>query len=150
VLLPVRATAVLFLAIAAGAMVPRQLPALLLAGAATLALFVAMAIGIDAWMAAEAGPIPMAQLELGGPRVFDMAFRDNATGKVISMNDLYNRYGDIQTPDRGAPAGFNQVAIGISGDQYAVWVLRESALVGVLALASVGLAALTVQRRRPG
>jgi hypothetical protein len=151
VLLPARAISVLLLAVAVGAMVPRQLPALLLAGAATLALFVAMTIGIDAWMAAEAKPIAMEQVEEGGPRVFDMAYRDDATGEVITMNDFYNRYGDILMPDgQEQPEGFSQVAIGISGDQYGVWVLRESAVLGALALTSAALASLVVRRRRPG
>jgi len=69
---------------------------------------------------------------------------------VITMNDFYNRYGDVAFPDDAqAPEGFTQVAIGIPGEQYWTWVLRESALLGVLALTSAGLAALVVQRRRP-
>jgi hypothetical protein len=155
VLLPVRAIAVLLLAIAVGAMVPRQLPALLLAGAITLALFVGLSIGMDTWMTAEAGPIPIDESRFGsfgeGPRIFDIAYRDDATGEVITMNDFYNRYGDVAIPDgEQGPEGFTQVAIGISGDQYGVWVLRESALLGALALTSAGLAALVVRRRRPG
>jgi hypothetical protein len=149
VLLPVRAATVLLLAIAMGALVPRQLPALLLAGAATLGLFVSLTIGMDAWMKAEAQPLGMDQVEKSGARVFDVAYRENASGKVISMNDFYNRYGDIATPDGGAPEGFTEVAIGIPGDQYGLWVLRESAVLGALALTSAGLAALIVQRRRP-
>ncbi|MDP9251120.1 MAG: hypothetical protein M3O78_07105 [Chloroflexota bacterium] len=56
----------------------------------------------------------------------------------------------LQTPDGEAHQGFSQVAIGIPGDQYGLWVLRESALLGALTLASVGLAGLVVRRRRPG
>ena len=153
--LPVRALAVLLLAIAVGAMVPKQLPALLLAGAVTLALFVGLSIGMDTWMTAEAKPIlvdesgrfgPFAD----GPRIFDMAYREDASGEVITMNDFYNRYGDVAFPDDGgAPEGFTEVAIGIPGEQYWVWVARESAIVGGLALVFGGLAAVVVHRRRP-
>jgi hypothetical protein len=154
VLLPIRALAVLLLAIVVGAMVPRQLPALLLAGAVTLALFVGLSIGMDAWMTAEARPIPMDESRfglLGGPRIFDVAYREDATGEVISMNEFYNRYGDVAIPDgEQDPPGFTQVAIGIPGDQYWPWVLRETAIVGALALGSTALAFVVVQRRRPG
>lgn len=150
VLLPVRALAVLSLAIAVGAMVPRQLAALLLAAGVTLALFVGLTLGMDAWMTAEATPIVMDQVQLGGPRIFDVAYRDDATGEVISMNDFYNRYGDVALPDgEQDPKGFTQVAIGIPGDQYATWVLRESAFLGALALISSAVALSVVNRRRP-
>ncbi|MGZ8562501.1 MAG: hypothetical protein ACXWWU_02660 [Candidatus Limnocylindria bacterium] len=151
VLLPVRALAVLLLAIAVGAMVPRQLPALLLAAGVTVALFVALTIGMDAWMTSEARPIPIDYTQLGGPRIFDVAYRDDATGEVISMNDFYNRYGDVAIPDdQQNPPGFTQVAIGIPGSEYWPWVLRETAIVGALALGSGGLAMFVVERRRPG
>lgn len=153
-MLPVRGLAVLMLGIAVGAMVARQLPALLLAGAATLALFVALSIGMDTWMTAEAEAIPIDEGRFGlagdGPRIFDIAFQDDATGEVISQNDFYNRYGDVAFPDdEQAPEGFTQVAIGIPGDRYWTWVLRESAIVGALALVSGGLVMAVVRRRRP-
>ena len=119
-LLPVRALVVLLLAIAVGAMVPRQLPALLLAVGVTVALFVGLTIGMDAWMTAEAKPIPFDESRFGafadGPRIFDVAYREDATGKLISMNDFYNQHGDVALPDgEPNPPGFTQVAIGIPG-----------------------------------
>ena len=155
VLLPVRAIVVLLLAIAVGAMVPRQLPALLLAGAVSLALFVGLSIGMDTWMTAEAQPMLIDESgRFGpfgdGPRIFDIAYRDDATGEVITMNDFYNRYGDVAIPnDEQEPEGFTQVAIGIPGEEYTTWVVRESAIMGAVALASAGLALLVVRRRRP-
>ncbi len=153
-ILPVRAIAVLLLAIAVGAIVPRQLAALLLAGACTLALFVGLSIGMDTWMRAEARPIPFEESRFGpfsgGPQIFDVAYQEDATGKVISMNDFYNQYGDVALPDgESDPPGFTQVAIGIPGSQYATWVLRESAILGGLAVVAGGLATLVVARRRP-
>jgi len=150
VMLPIRALVVLLLAIAVGAMVPRQLPALLLAAGVTIALFVGLTLGMDAWMTSEAEPIPMADVQLGGPRIFDVAYRVDATGEVITMNDFYNRYGDVAIPDgQQNPKGFTQVLIGIPGDQYWPWVARESAILGALALVGGALATLVVVRRRP-
>jgi len=153
-MLPIRALAVLGLAITVGAMVPRQLPAILLAGAITLALFVGMSIGMDTWMTAEARPILIDESRFGsfgeGPRIFDIAYQDDVTGEVITMNDFYNRYGDVAFPADGqGPEGFTEVAIGIPGTEYGVWVLRESAVLGLVAVASGGLATLVVRRRRP-
>jgi hypothetical protein len=153
-MLPIRALVVLAVAVAVGAMVPRQLPALLLAGAVTLALFVGLSFGMDAWMTSQARPMPIDESRFGllggGPRIFDVAYRDDATGNVISMNDFYNRYGDVALPDgEQDPPGFTQVAIGIPGDQYVTWVLRESALVGAVGLVAGGLATLVVTGRRP-
>ena len=149
-MLPIQALVVLPVAIAVGAMVPRQLPALLLAAGATVVLFVGLRVGMDAWMTAEAEPIPMDQVESSGPRIFDSAYRDYATGKLISMNDFYNRYGDVALPDgESDPPGFTQVAIGIPGDLYFSWVVREAAILAALAVVSGGLATLVVTRRRP-
>jgi hypothetical protein len=155
VLLPARALVVLLLAVAIGAMVPRQLPALLLAIGVTVALFVGLTIGMDTWMTAEARPIPFDESNPfgpfgDGPRIFDVAYQEEATGKVITMNDFYNTYGDVALPDgESDPPGFTQVAIGIRGDQYWTWAVRESAVYGALAVASGGLAAVVVRRRRP-
>jgi hypothetical protein len=153
-MLPVRALAVLLLAIAVGAMVPRQLPALLVAGAVTVALFVGLSIGMDIWMTSEAKPIPFEEESRfgpfgGGPRIFGIAYREDATGEVITENDFYNRYADTFVLDGEMPQGFTQVAIGIPGTEYGVWVLRESAIVGAVAIASGGLALAVVRRRRP-
>jgi hypothetical protein len=158
VLLPVRALLVLLLAIAVGAMVPRQLPALLLAAGVTIALFVGLTLGMDAWMTAEAKAIPIDQSPFGEPRlldgeprIFDVAYLEDATGEVINMNDFYNRYGDVAIPDgEQNPPGFTLVGIGIPGGEYWPWVLRESAIVGALALGSGALAVFVVGRRRPG
>lgn len=42
------------------------------------------------------------------------------------------------------------VVIGVPGKDYGLWVLRESAILGGLALASTALAVFVVGRRRPG
>jgi hypothetical protein len=114
---------------------------------------------MDTWMTAEAKPIPFDESRIDdrfgpfadGPRIFDVAYREDATGEVITMNDFYNRYGDVAIPDdEQGPEGFTQVAIGIPGAEYGVWVLRESAILGAAAVASGWLALVVVNRRRPG
>jgi hypothetical protein len=66
-MLPIRALVVLAVAIAVGAMVPRQLPALLLAAGVMAALFVGLTIGMDAWMTSEAKPIRLRMSSWAGP-----------------------------------------------------------------------------------
>lgn len=153
-MLPVRGLAVLSLGVVVGAMVPRQLPALLLGIGFSIALSVGLSIGMDAWMSAEAKPIPIDEEGRfgpfgGGPRIFEVAFQEDASGELITENDFYNRYEDLFTPEGGVPEGFTQVAIGIPGEEYTTWVLRESAVLGLVALAGGGLARVVVQRRRP-
>lgn len=147
---PVRAIAVLSLAIAMGALVPRQLPAVLLTGGATLALFTGLTLGMGAWMATEAEPMDMDQAYQGGARIFDQAYRVDATGAVITINDYYQQHGDPENLETGVPKGITEVALGIPGDRYGTWVLRESAILGALALAIGALTLVVVQRRRPG
>lgn len=147
-LVAVRALAVLSLGIAAGTLVPCQLPALLLAGAATAAVFIALTIGLDAWMKAEAEPIAMDDAQRGA-RVFDLGYRDDITGAVTPLGWRIGQFGDGGVPG-DKPEGATAVYIGIPSPRYGVWVLRESAVLGSLALASGALALVVVQRKRPG
>jgi hypothetical protein len=148
--IPVRTVAVLVLGIGIGALVPRQLPALLLTGAATLVLFTAITLGMGAWMQAAAEPIAMDHGYESGARVFDQAFRDNATGALISTVDFDQQQIGSEDLESTAPPGMTRVWLGIPGDEYGQWVGRESGIVLGLTLI-VGAATLAVvRRRRPG
>ncbi|MGH2455966.1 MAG: hypothetical protein ACRDHD_06895 [Candidatus Limnocylindria bacterium] len=148
-LVAVRALAVLSLGLAVGTLLPRQLPALLLAGAATLGLFVAVALGMDAWMAAEAVPVDAQNMQ-GVGRVFDMAYRDDATGELIGLSDYYDGHGgEIVTGEDGDPEGMTMVAYVIPDHRYPDFVLRESAILAAVTALALGGATAAVGRRRP-
>jgi hypothetical protein len=147
---PVRTVAVLVLGIAIGALFPRQLPALLLTGATTLMLFTALTLGMGAWMQAAAEPIAMDQGYESGARVFEQAFRDNATGALISTVDFDQQQIGSEDLESSAPPGMTRVWLGIPGDEYGQWVVRESGIVLGLTLIVGAATFVVVQRRRPG
>jgi hypothetical protein len=148
--IPVRTVAVLVLGVAVGALVPRQLPALLLTGAAALVLFTALTLGTGAWMQAAAEPIAMDQGYESGARVFDQAFRDNATGALISTADFDQQQLGSEDLESTAPPGMTRVWLGIPGVEYGQWVLRESGIVLGLTLIVGAATSAVVRRRRPG
>lgn len=145
---PVRAIVVLVLGIFIGTLVPRQLPALLLTGAATLLLFMALTLGMGAWMQAEAEPIPIDHGYEAGAHVYEQAFQNNATGALISTGDFDQQQIGTDNP-AAAPPGMTRVWLGIPGEKYGLWVARESAILGALALVVSAMTLVVVQRRRP-
>jgi hypothetical protein len=83
---PVRTLAVFVLAVGVGTLVPRQLPALLLGGIASLVLAGGLTMGMDAWMHASAVPIPYDQGCEAGSRLLS---RDLArTGAIQAAGQL--------------------------------------------------------------
>jgi hypothetical protein len=147
---PVRAVAVLILGIAVGTLVPRQLAAVLLAGAATLVLFTVLSVGMGAWMQTAAEPIAMDRGYESGARLFDQAFRDNTTGALISTADFDQQAIGTDNPEANAPPGMTRVWLGIPGEKYGEWVVRESAIVlGLTLIVAAGTFAV-VRRKRPG
>jgi len=147
---PVRAVGVLVLAVAIGALVPRQLPALLLSGITSLVLFAVLTLGVGAWMQADAEPIiGVDHAYASGARIFDQAYRNDATGEVVTVSDYYALHGDIAMPEEQTPPGYTAVALGIPGEKYGLWVLRESAVVVALSLLVGTATVVLVQRRRP-
>jgi hypothetical protein len=147
---PVRAVAVTVLGIAVGTLVPRQLPALLLTGAAALFLFTLLNVGIGAWMTASAEPMAIDHGPEAGARLYDQRFQDNVTGALISTAEWDQQQVGTDTPDSGAPPGMTRVWLGVPGDKYGLWVLRESAIVLGLTLLVGAATVVLVQRKRPG
>lgn len=146
---PVRAVAAVVLGIAIGTLVPRQLPALLLTGAAALVLSVLVSWGMGAWMGASAEPIAYDHGYEAGARLYGQAFRDNTTGALISTEEWDQQQLSADNPDPGAPPGMTRIWLGVPGEKYGLWVLRESGIVLGLALFMAGMTFLLIQRKRP-
>jgi hypothetical protein len=114
-------------------------------------LFAGLTLGMDAWMRAESEPISPDVAERTGARVFDFGLRNEATGEVMTLSEYYDTHGfPAEEEPSDFPDGFTGVVFGVPGKDYGIWVLRESAVLGVLALACTGLAVFVVRRRRPG
>lgn len=146
---PVRTLAVFVLAVGVGTLVPRQLPALLLGGIATVVLAGALTVSMDAWMHAAAVPIPYDQGYEAGSRLFSQWFRDDVTGALSDTNAFDAQNFDPNSPGPTSPPGKTRVWLGIPGDQYNLWVAREAAIVlGASLLVAAGTV-LIIRRRRP-
>ena len=148
-LLAVRGLAVLFIGVALGAVIGRTLPALLVAAALCMAMLTGLVLFNDALMRAEAVPLPAGSAQMGASeKVYDTGYRDDRTGKVVRFED-YWAVASGSPMDGGEVPGMTTVAYQVPGSRYPDFVLRESAVLGVVALVFAGLAFGVVQRRRP-
>lgn len=147
-LLAVRGVAVFCIGLAVGTLVPRQMPALLLAGAVTLALFVAVTLVMDDLMRREAVPLTSQEQQQGAAqKIYDSALRDDATGELITYDDFFREHPEAMEGDW--PPGVTPVVYTVPGSRYGDFVLRESAILGAASLLALGTTALVISRRRP-
>jgi hypothetical protein len=147
-LLAVRGVAVICIALALGTVVPRQLPSLLLAGAMTLALFAAITLFMDDLMRQGAVPLTSQEQQQGASqKVYDSAIRVDATGELISYDELYRDHPEAVEGEW--PPGFTPMVYAVPGSRYGDFVVRESAILGAAALLALATTAVVVGRRRP-
>jgi hypothetical protein len=159
-LLVMRGMLALGIGLAIGAILGRQLPALLVAIFAAVAIFTAVSLGMDRWLEADALPTPFG-VEIGGTlRVGDRV--ELPSGKLVSFADLDpdQGYNIAIGPDGIIYTSFDEKGVGsdpiglavsliVPGKFYPTFVLRESAVLGGAVLLVAGLAFGVVQRRRP-
>jgi hypothetical protein len=147
VLLVGRAVVVLGIGLAAGALLGRQLPALLVAGLAVLALMIGLTIYTDELMRREAEPIEMHAMQGAAlSKVFGSGFKDDATGEVIDFDEYYARPDAVNVEE---PPGLTPVVFAVPGERYWDFVLRESGILTAVAVVSGAGAFLIVRRRSP-
>lgn len=144
----VRGVAVGAIGLVVGALIGRQLPALLLAGLGTLALFVAATLMVEGWMEAAAEPVVVGPDQVVSGKIYGSAFRDDATGELLDDEEVYQEFGD-EMDMYGVPRGFSQVYFMVPSRRYGEFVLYESAIFGLVAVVSIGASSLIVANRRP-
>jgi hypothetical protein len=146
-LVAVRGVAVFGVGLALGALVPRQLPALLLAAGFTAALLTGVVLFMDEWLRSEAEPLGVEAMQQGAaPMIFGTELRDDVTGQLIDIDEFYRDNPDIQTDE---PPGMSWVYYMVPGSRHDEFVLRESAIWGAATMVTLGTTALVVSRRRP-
>ena len=146
-LLVVRGVAVLGIGLAAGALIGRQLPALLVAGLVVLALMIGLTIYTDQLMRREAEPIEMRAMQGAAlSKVYGSGFRDDATGEIIGFDEYYARPDAVNVEE---PPGMTPVLFAVPGERYRDFVLRESAIFGAVTVVMGSGAWLIVRRRSP-
>jgi len=145
--LAVRGLAVGTLAVLVGAVVGRQLPALLLAAIATLGLFVAVTLASENLMAGAVEPIAIQPEQIVSGKIYGSGYREDATGTLLSDEQAYAKLGNAL--DYGIPQGYSQVYYMVPSRRYGEFVLYEAAMFGAVAVIGVAGAAAVVSRRSP-
>jgi hypothetical protein len=144
----VRGVAVGAIGLVVGALIGRQLPALLLAGLGTLVLFVAATLIVEGWMEAAAEPVAVGPDQVVSGKIYGSGFRDDATGELLTDEEAYEAFGD-ELDLYGVPPGYSNVYFMVPSRRYGEFVLYESAIFGLVALAGIGASTAIVARRRP-
>ena len=147
-----RAALMLVVGVAAGAVIGRLLPSLLVGIGLSVAILVGFALVLPYW-------VPSAELTGGelvifgpGPLRTGAEYR-LATGEIVSaqegeilMQSLYEESGGEEPDPAVMP---QQIMYGVSADRYPDVLLRESLVITVTALAVAVIAVMIVRRRRP-
>jgi hypothetical protein len=134
-----------------GAVVGRQLPALLISGALIgVAVYGAYSVS-DAWVRDDSQIGRFDEIAMGA-KFLDTLLR-TPEGEFISWDEAYQRYGSaVESIDyEGTPTdnGLSVVTRYVPGERYPVAVARLSGLLGLGGLAAIGLTFFVVNRRRP-
>jgi hypothetical protein len=159
-LLDMRALLALAIGLTAGAMVGRQLPALLVAIFGAVLLFTAVSLAMDRWFEVDAVATPYGQETPAGGR--QLGERMQLTdGTRVTWGELSGRYDTIaiqndgtvytQVDDQGNvsnPVG-RMFEVDVPGELYPTFIVRESGVLGAATLLVGGLAFVVVRRRRP-
>jgi hypothetical protein len=164
-LIVVRGLAALGIGVTLGAFIGRLLPAMLAAAFVSVLIFTAVSLGMDRWLAADAVVQPALNgglLDGSGGRSMGNRI-ELASGELLTWTDLYRRgFINVQEDQDGRlyasveDLGHPERAVGLDrmlvvpGRLYPQFVLRESAVVGGLALMLTLAAVGVVGRRRPG
>lgn len=133
----------------AGTLIGRTFPAVLATALALVVLMAATSIGIDAWMAAEARPVPQAFGMAGASKIYETGLRDDGTGDVITLAQYYRMPGVDDTAEL-PPPGMTLVAWVIPTEEYPTWMWREVGALTSLATAAAVMFAFVAARRSPG
>lgn len=148
------ALAVFGLALAAGAVLGRILPALLVAGALSVGAIVAVNVATDAWLHDETIVVlGVDDLAAVHPDWRIVDYRVLAPdGSILTWNQAYERYGDpgdISSVVGSGSIDLKTVLYVNPGAIYPLVIARMTLLFGALGLVSIVLAVAVVDRRRP-
>jgi hypothetical protein len=147
----VRAAAVFGIALGAGALLGRGLPAVLITAGATLALFIAAYFVLDRWMEAAAEPVPIAPTTIVSGKIYGSGWRNDATGELLDdiEAELAGIWDEDDLDEEGMPRGYTMFFLMVPSDRYGEFVLGEAGLFGSVAISSGAAAAWIAVRRRP-
>lgn len=147
--LAARVVFVFAIAVAAGAVLGRTLPALLLAAVLGWTGLTGGAWVHGRWLASEA--VYVEDAEGGGPRGalwVDQRLRDDR-GRILTWDEAYAVAPPDPDTEEWPPAGWTFLNLVVPGERYPLAAAREVAALGGGSVLALGIAALAVRRRRP-
>lgn len=142
------------LGVVAGAVIGRQLPALIVGGALLVGSLVAVGTGIGSWMPILATwQLQDAPTAAAGGLFYDQGARNRVTGQVIPADQAV--VAGPADPSTGTPTTiidprYELVTLTLPGSRYALVETVEGALTGAAAALVLLTGLLVVDRRRPG
>ena len=145
----VRAVEIFAVARALGALIARQLPAILVAGVLALAVLGGIELIQDGALANAAVPLdPQAMQQGAYPKIYGSALRDDATGHLVSYDEYFGLH-PAAASSTDLPEGITPVQFGVPGFRYGEFALRESTMLIGAALLATAFTFRIVARRRP-
>jgi hypothetical protein len=160
-MLVARGLAALGIGVFVGALVARTLPALLAAAFVSVVIFTAVSLGMDRWNETDA-VVQAYGVDRSGGLVLGLRVK-LASGELVSWEELSARdinieaigengelYADVAAIGRGEDPIGRELELMVPGRLYPLIVLRESAALGGVTLAALGIGLIVVRRRRPG
>lgn len=148
----VRGLMALGVGILVGAVMGRQLPAIIVAGLLTLVVVGAVPLATQSFARSLAEWRPADQTSGSADMVFDFAYRDRQTLEVIDYESVYARapvITDVGPDEDWIASHFEPVSMVVAGRHYPEVAGLEWALLGGVLVLSIGAAVLVVDRRRP-
>jgi hypothetical protein len=145
----VGATLLVFgIALVVGAVLGRQLTALLLSGAILVAATQLVSAVTDGWLRGDA-VIGAASEVRGGDRELDAILR-TPEGEYIGWEEAYARYGpELEAIVYAEGSGFSDAVRYVPGELYPIATARLLVVLGGIACVAIALAFIVVHRRRP-
>jgi hypothetical protein len=150
-LLAVRGLAVLGIGLLIGTILGRSLPAILVAGFVTVAIFTGLHLVRYELMRAEAVWVDPQQGGWSITYVHESGFRADDTGEIMGFEEAFERYPEVFAEEQGdqIPPGTAMVFRVNPPEQYPGFVLREAAALAAIGAATGGLTLAVVRVRRP-
>ena len=140
------------IAVVTGAILGRQLPAVIVTLALTLAVIIGFETAVVRWERSIAEWVPSGANLSSADLMFDLQFRDRATGVIADQNDVIN--GAPQSNDGGPDfdwinSHYEYVSLVVPGSRYGYVVAAETGAMGAITIVLLGFGMLVVNRRRP-
>ena len=139
------------IAVVAGAVVGRQLPAVIITLGLALAVILGFENGVMRWELSLAEWRLAASSSYSDDVVFDQEYRDRGTGVIVDQNSVMAAAPQVDGGPDGAwiDAHYDSVALVVPGTRYGLIVAGESGALSGATVVLLGLGLLVVNRRRP-